>query len=397
MLRHSAITTCCLLLAGCSFGAAANRPSTPSASPATSSSPTPSATGPASCAERVFATLTFPQRVGQLFVIGLANDQLGPAERQGIKTYHFGSVSFIVKTSAGVSGVRAVANSVQAQATKATTGGVRFYVAANQEGGEIQSLQGAGFSGIPSAVAQGMMSTSTLEREAALWGRQLVEAGVNFNFAPVMDVVPPGTDSQNQPIGVLHGEYGHDPQTVALHGLAFMQGMRQAGLATSVKHFPGLGRVRGNTDFTAGVDDQVTTRNDPYLYPFAQAIDAGVPFVMVALARYTRIDSARLAVFSPVVMRRMLRQELHFTGVIISDDLGASKAVGSIPTGQRAIDFLSAGGDMVISKFVGPAELMAQAVLSRAAMDGSFRKRVDAAVLRILTAKQASGRLPCAA
>jgi len=171
--------------------------------------------------------------------------------------------------------------------------------------------------------------------------------------------------------------------------------MEAAGVTSSAKHFPGLGRVVGNTDFTASVVDDTTTVDDPYLQSFAAAVVAHVPFVMVALATYTRIDPHRLAVFSPMVIGQMLRGALHFDGVVISDDMGAATAVASIPAGQRAIDFLLAGGDMVISKTVAPAEAMYQAVMSRTSSDLAFRGRVDDAALRVLGAKQASGLLPC--
>jgi beta-N-acetylhexosaminidase len=188
---------------------------------------------------------------------------------------------------------------------------------------------------------------------------------VNLDFAPVMDVVPPGTDALNQPIGTLHREYGHDPATVATHGTAFIRGMASAGVATTAKHFPGLGRVRGNTDDVAGVVDTVTTPNDQSLDPFRAAVGAGVPLVMVALATYTRIDPAHLAVFSPTVMR-LLRYGMSFGGVIASDDLGAAVAVADLAPGQRAIDFLSAGGDLVVSKTVDATVAMTHAVMTRA-------------------------------
>jgi beta-N-acetylhexosaminidase len=338
--------------------------------------------------------MTDAQRVGQLFVIGLADDQLGPDEIAGIEKHHFGSVSFIVTTTSGVDGVRAVTDAVQAEATDANTAGVRFFVAANQEGGLIQALRGSGFSTIPSAVVQGGMKTSTLRKDAKTWGQELIEAGVNFNFAPVMDVVPAGTEDQNAPIGQLMRNYGTDPVTVGAKGSAFAKGMAEAGVATSAKHFPGLGRVEGNTDFTADVVDDVTYPNDPYLGSFQTAISAGVPFVMVALATYTKIDPDHLAVFSPVVMS-MLRDDLGFQGVIISDDIGNAEAILDIPAGTRAIDFLNAGGDMIITKFVQPADVMAKAVLAKLKGDDALRARVDDAVMRILETKDAFGLLPC--
>ena len=338
--------------------------------------------------------MTEDQRIGQLFNLGLANDTLGATEITMIRADHIGSLWFVNRSYAGAAALGAVSSAVQAQASSASTANVGFFVAANQEGGLIQAMQGPGFSTMPSALAQGGWAPSLLQSRAAIWAQQLRSAGINLNFAPVMDVVPPGTDAQNQPIGALQREYGHDPATVASHGVAFLAGMRQSGVAVTLKHFPGLGRVAGNTDFTTATDT-TTTASDPYLHSFRQGMAADADFVMVALARYTQIDANRLAAFSPIVMRRMLRESMGFGGVIISDDLGDTVAVANIPPATRAIDFLSAGGDMIISKTAAPADAMVQAVRSRVASDASFRQRVTDAALRILRAKQAFGLLPC--
>jgi beta-N-acetylhexosaminidase len=171
--------------------------------------------------------------------------------------------------------------------------------------------------------------------------------------------------------------------------------MEDAGITTTGKHFPGLGRVKGNTDFTAAVVDDVTTADDAYVAPFRDAIAAGVPFVMVALATYQKIDSASLAVFSPIVIRQMLRGSLGFNGVAVSDDLGATIAVANIAPADRAINFLSAGGDMIISKTVAPANAMATAISSRASTDAAFKARVDEASMRVIRAKIAYGLVRC--
>ena len=136
--------------------------------------------------------------------------------------------------------------------------------------------------------------------------------------------------------------------------------------------------------------DSVTTATDPYLESYRDAVDAGVPYVMVAEATYTKIDPSHLAVFSPVIMG-LLRNGLGFNGVIVSDDLGDAAAVASIPAGQRAVDFLDAGGDLITSQSIAPAEQMAASVLATASSDSAFRATVDAAARRVLAAKQAQG------
>jgi beta-N-acetylhexosaminidase len=346
------------------------------------------------CVAATLAAMTEPQRIGQLFMIGLAKDRLGAAERSAIAAYHFGSVSFTKKTSIGVAGVRTITDAVQAQATKTATDGVRFFVAANQEGGLVQALSGPGFDAIPSALSQGRWSTATLKARAARWGAQLRAAGVNLDFAPVADVVPAGTDATNAPIGQLKREYGHTPSAVASHVVAFIGGMTRAGVATTVKHFPGLGRVAGNTDFTSSVTDSVTSMDDAYLLPFARAIDARVPIVMVSLATYERIDPTHLAVFSPTVIGTLLHDQLGFRGVVASDSLGAT-AVSAIAPATRAIDFLDAGGDLIVVNELSVAIPMAKGIAARAATSATFRARVDDAVRRILDAKQAAGLLAC--
>lgn len=390
------------LAAGC--GAAAAGPAHPApashrASPrtahATQGTRAAAAAPARSCPATVLSRMTEAQRVGQLFLVGLPGNQVSGVVAKTVTSHHYGSAIFGANSSGGVTGARRVTDAVQALASGPATAGVRFFVAANQEGGEVQALTGPGLSPIPSALAQGSVRPSALRAEAAVWGRQLRSAGVNLNLAPVLDVVPAGTDRGNAPIGALRREFGHDPSTVASHGVAFLRGMAGAGVATTAKHFPGLGRVRGNTDFTSSVVDSSTTATDPYLQTYQAAINAGVPLVMVALATYTRIDPHRLAVFSPTVVGGLLRARLHFHGTIVSDDLGAAVAVAHISPAQRAIGFVTAGGDLITTESLSVAGAMDSALLSRAAADRAFRSQVDAAALQVLTTKQAYGLLPC--
>ena len=380
-------------------GAATNGASTGAASPTPTgtdhASPTMTAAtaSPATaCVTQVYGGLTLAQRVGQLFLVAPTADIAGSGTQTALAQYHFGSI-LLPKNADGTTSLAAATAAIQALAP-ADTHDVRFLIGANQEGGEIQQLTGPGFDVMPSAVVQGTWTTSALRTQATVWGAQLHAAGVNLNLAPVMDTVPAGTASTNAPIGELDREFGSDPQSNGEHGVAFIDGMAEAGVASVIKHFPGLGRVVGNTDFTSNVVDSVTTSTDPYLQSYREGIDAGVPYVMVAEATYTKIDPAHLAVFSPVIMG-LLRNGLGFSGVIVSDDLGVAAAVASIPAGQRALDFLNAGGDLITSQSFAPAEEMASTVLATASSDSAFRATVDDAARRILAAKQVQGLLPC--
>jgi beta-N-acetylhexosaminidase len=232
--------------------------------------PSPHAPEPLSCPAQVFSRMTVAQRLGQLFLVGIADDSRSEVAR-AVAAYHFGSLLFGTTSTASLAEVRQITAAGQSLASPAATARVRFFIGADQEGGEVQRLRGPGFSAIPTPVIQGELASSTLQRDAAGWGRELKLAGVNLDLAPVMDVVLPWTARPNQPIGALMREFGSDPETVASHGVAFIRGMRYAGVATTAKHFPGLGRVVGNTDLTAGVTDTVTAPGAPYLGSFQAA------------------------------------------------------------------------------------------------------------------------------
>jgi beta-N-acetylhexosaminidase len=335
------------------------------------------------------------QRVGQLFMTAVSSTGMTRAESTAITEHKVGAVILMGHTNGGTAAVRGVTGRVRALAPDVRGAKVEMIISTDQEGGQVQVLNGPGFSAMPEAVTQGTWSTGTLRADAATWGRQLKAAGVNMNLAPIADTVPRDLVDTNAPIGKLHREYGNDPASVSSHSKAFLQGMQDAGVIATPKHFPGLGRVAGNTDLTANVKDTVTTRDDPYLEPFRTAVKAGAPFVMVSSAFYTKIDPAHRAAFSSTVIRGMLRDSLGFHGAVISDDLGQAVAVSDLTPAQRALGFLRAGGDMVLT--VKPSDIapMTSAVLSRLPKDAALRKDVDDSVHRVLTAKRNAGLLTC--
>jgi len=116
---------------------------------------------------------------------------------------------------------------------------------------------------------------------------------------------------------------------------------------------------------------------------------------MASLATYARIDPVHQAVFSSVILRDVLRGALGFNGVVISDDLGNAVAVKSIPAGQRALRFLTAGGDMVLTDNPGAVGPMISAVLAQLPKNAALRSDVDNSVRRVLTIKQNAGLLTC--
>ena len=311
---------------------------------------------------------------------------------------HLGGVIYLGGWQ-GSGAVRQVSARLQAATTsgRAATGGVGLLVAADQEGGQVQQLKGAGFSTIPSARTQATLGTTALTQDVRTWSRELTRAGVNVNLAPVADTVPTSLGAGNAPIGRYRRDFvPGDPQANGRYAAAFVRGSLAAGVAPTVKHFPGLGRVTGNTDVTAsGTTDWTTSATDPYLQPFRDGIRAGAPLVMVSSARYPRIDGENRAMFSKAVVTDLLRGRLGFDGVVITDDVGAAKAVAAVPVGERATRFIAAGGDIVLTANAGQAPTMRAAIQARMKASPAFARQVGASVERVLALKVRFGLASC--
>ena len=347
---------------------------------------------PAQLAQAAYDRMTQAQRIGQLFMVGTSVKGLDAAARTAVTTYHVGNVFLGGRTTSGAAPVRALTATLDGLTTAAATAGVPMLIASDQEGGQVQVLKGPGFSTMPSAQTQGTWSDATLRSRAGTWGTQVFRAGVNVDFAPVMDVVPRSLATRNF-IATTQRNFCWTEPVVAAKGAAFTRGMKASGLALTAKHFPGLGHVTANTDTSASVTDTVTTRTSTDVRSFPAAVAAGAPFVMVSSATYSRIDASHPAAFSKTVINTVLRGDLGFGGVVTSDDLGNAKAVQRWTPGARAVNFLVAGGDLVLTGNATTLPAMVRAVTARAAADAAFRGILRTRVLRVLTAKANAGLL----
>jgi beta-N-acetylhexosaminidase len=336
--------------------------------------------------------MSMPERVGQLLMVAVSSGGVGESEATIVDRTRAGSVILLGNSTAGMQAIQGVVRRVR-NASRSPEG-VEVMLAADQEGGLVQRLRGPGFTRIPSASVQARQSDAKLRHNASEWARELKAAGIDANLAPVADVVPSSMVWMNQPIGQLRRGYGRSSKTVAAKVTAFIEGMDQSGVATAVKHFPGLGRVRGNTDYMTRVVDRTTTRHDSALAGFEAAINAGVDMVMVSSAFYTKIDDEHRAAFSTVIIGEMLRDDLGFPGVVVSDDLAAA-AMRTLPPGERAIRFVRAGGDLLIIGDASLATTMANAIKDEASDDPDFAKQVTGSAARVVAMKERRGLASC--
>ncbi len=365
-------------------------PSPTATQAATTASGTP-ATPAGSCEVRV-DRMTPAERAGQLVMVGHQNGEDPAATRTLVERHDLGSVILMGNSTAGVDQVRQMTDDLRPDEETGRNG---VLIAVDQEGGQVRRLSGPGFTAMPSARDQGRMASEDLGAAAQTWGEDLHRAGVDIDLAPVADVVPPDLVDVNEPVAKWGRGFGSDPDAVSTSVTAFVTGLREGGTGTAVKHFPGLGQVVGNTDFASGVTDERTTRDDPLLQPFAAGIAAGTDMVMISSANYPRIDPERAAIWSPTVITGMLRGDLGWQGVVVSDDLGVAAQVQSVAPGERAVRFIDAGGDIAITVDPALAGDMVDGIVERAEQDPAFDAKVRAAAGRVIDLKASRGLADC--
>lgn len=308
---------------------------------------------------------------------------------------HLGGVILLGGWYDGAASVRTTTRHLAALAGRAT-GDLGLLLAADQEGGAVQQLRGRGFTRFPSAREQGATSARQVTATATTMAKQLKAAGINVNLAPVADTVPADVGRSNAPIGRWGREYASDPKVVGTMVTAFVKGMAAGGVASTIKHFPGLGRITGNTDLTSkGITDRTATVTDPHLAPFVTGIAAGADLVMVGSAIYSRLDPGTHAIFSKAIVTDLLRERLGYDGVVITDDVGAAKAVAAVPVAERATRFIAAGGDIVLTARPSTVAPMHEAITARMGSDAAFAEQVEAAVTRVVELKVGMGLARC--
>ncbi len=248
----------------------------------------------------------------------------------------------------------------------ARAAGATPIICTDQEGGAIRNVPWA-----PPAPPQPAQRPGP---DATAAARALRALGVNVALAPVADV-------PRVPGSVMAGRaYSGD---VAAATAAAVKGWRAGGVAPTAKHFPGLGATTVNTDKGSTViRGGAPTPQD--LAPFKAAIAAGVPIVMSSHAVYPARDGANIASQSPALVTGLLRGELHFTGVVMTDSIEAAAVRATGSTENAAVRSIEAGNDIVLTTGQGSWVRTYRALLAQARASRSFRARVRESAARVL-------------
>ena len=347
----------------------------------------PTTTAPPSAAEQLLEGLSPREIAGQLVLVGIAaGSEIPPAT---FEEHHAGGI-FLLQVWEGAEQVDAVVDSALALARPE----LPPLLAVDQEGGQVRMLRGDAARETTSAEALGAEGPQAVADAYTSIGEDLSARGLHVALSPVADVVDPELGDANEPVGGLDRGFGTDPAQVADCVTAAVEALSEQGIGATLKHFPGLGRVEQNTDFSAeGIEDTTTGPEDPFLESFRAGIDAGAQLVMMSSAIYPRIEPDVPAMFSAAAIQDLLRDGLGFEGLVVTDDIGAAQAVADVPVAERATRLLEAGGDAVLTADPSLTGELVDAIEEWAGRGEQQEQRVRESAGRMLALKEELGLL----
>jgi len=331
--------------------------------------------------------------IGQLLWVGFPGPEASPALRSRLARGEIGA-TIVFKRNLLIGGSPPLCDLdalivLTGELHRAAPDGTPALIAVDQEGGRVQRVRA------PATVWPAMLAhdrleppadVATAEQVGRAMGDELRALGFDIDFAPVLDV---HTNPANPIIG--DRAFGTEAEAVARRALAYARGLDAAGVLSCGKHFPGHGDTATDSHLELPRLDHPWDRLEQVeLLPFRRAAAAGLPMLMTAHVVFAALDPMRPATLSPQVMTGLLREQLGYRGVIVSDDLDMQAIAGHMGAGVAAVAALRAGCDVLLLCEDEGNQADAEAALIREAeRDTEFRRLVGQAAERVRAMKRA--------
>lgn len=270
---------------------------------------------------------------------------------------------------------------------------VPLFVTVDEEGGDVARIAGnpdMKTTSFPSMEEVGSkQNTEYVKNMGETIGNDIKKLGFNVDFAPVADVK---TSDLNLEIGSR--SFGSDPEKVASMVKAFVNGIQSTNVSATLKHFPGQGSSKGDTHIeSVNIDSSIAALRKVDFVPFEEGIKAGADFVMVSHISVSRVtETAQPASMSELIMKTILREELGFEGVIITDAMDMASITDGYTSAEAALGAFEAGADIILMPT--DFEEAYYAILDAVNSGEIESQRIDDSVQRILTVKFMRGIIP---
>lgn len=336
-------------------------------------------------------SMSVEEKIGQMIMVGFDGQSLTPELESHLNEIHAGNVIFLGRNYANPQQMWEFTSALQRMASRRPAP-VGLFTAIDQEGGVVARLLN-GVTVFPGNMALGATAQTHYARRAAeVTAQEMLQLGLNMNLAPVLDV---NNNPGNPAIGVR--SYGESPELVAAMGAEAVAASQSAGVLATAKHFPGKGDVTRDSHIDLPhVAHSRERLNRVELAPFQAAIAAGVGAIMTAHVTFPAIEPEPLlpATMSQKVLQGLLREELGFRGIIITDDLFMGAISKSYGLAEAAIRSINAGADIVLMCHKPDEQAIAIKAVWEAARSGRISMdTIDSSVRRVLSVKALFGIL----
>lgn len=328
-------------------------------------------------------SMTLEEKVGQLVIVGVDGYENDEHSKQLMEKYHAGGFILFKKNIQDSAQLLTLLNSLKE--TNAALNKVPMFLSVDEEGGRVSRLPDE-FKKFPSNKVIGQKNDSSLSYQIGnILGRELSSFGFNMDFAPVVDI---NSNPKNPVIG--DRSFGTTAGLVSRLGIETMKGIRAENVISVVKHFPGHGDT--SVDSHVGlprVNHDLKRLESFELVPFKAAIENSVDAIMIAHILLPKLDPENPASFSKAVITDLLRTDMNFNGVVITDDFTMGAIEKNYDMGGAAVKSIQAGADIVlVCHGFDKQETVIKALLAAAQTGQISTGRLDGSVYRVLELKQ---------
>lgn len=326
--------------------------------------------------------MSLEEKIGQLVIVGVDGYENDEHSKQLIEKYHVGGFILFKTNIQDSKQMLSLLNSLKESNSVNKT---PLFLSIDEEGGRVSRMPDE-FLKFPTNKKIGELNDSNLSFQiGSIIGEELKSFGLNMNFAPVLDI---NSNPKNPVIG--DRSFGNDANIVSELGIQTMKGLKSQNIISVVKHFPGHGDT--SVDSHIGlpkVNNDIDRLKSFELVPFSAAIENKVDAIMIAHILLPKIDAENPASFSKTIISDILRKDMNFDGVVITDDFTMGAIVKNYDIGEAALKSIQAGSDIVLVCHEFDKQETVINALKTAAETGKISlDRIDQSVYRILKLKQ---------
>lgn len=337
--------------------------------------------------EVMLGRMTTDEKIGQLLIYGIGGREIGPVAEGHILKRRVGGIVLYSRNIQDAAQVLALTTSLQRLVAE-NPNSIPLFIAIDQEGGTVARFK-KGATVLPGNMALGATRSQDLAgKTGSLTAIELSAVGINFNFAPVMDV---NTNPINPVIGVR--AYSEVPSLVSQLGTTYIQSLQKHGVLATAKHFPGHGDASVDSHHNLPILELSKERIDEIeLHPFRAAIDSDVAAIMSAHVLYPQLDPELPATLSNKILTKLLRQRMGFEGLILTDDLEMKAIEDQYEIGNAAVLAIRAGVDIILVPWTFKKQQRVYSAIRQAVRTNIISPmRLDNSARRILYYKNAYG------